>query len=479
MSPASSVLEDKAVLQHILEYVGFGSWLLAAGVGRGWRDVYFNIKIPAGKREHRWTAARNQRYHGGDIRSTLASAVLASRSCLRWARRCGLRLHDGGINRIAGEYATKAVLKIAHQLGMQWNADVLAGAVLSYCLDKLQWVYQQQPCTISEDILVVAASVGNIPVMAWLRKISGEPYTSSTCARARRGCNAFEVLQYLRAEGCLFSVRDAEDHFKGLCGQDDMAAATWLHGLGLVDCSRIRFLDHFAAHIRDPELVQWLIESGMRTTPSGVVFAALNGRMSTVQLYLANGCPISNLSKVAAAAAESGNLELLQWFAEQGCPVDEPVTAAAAAGSGNVSMVSWLLTQGAAFESAEVVTAAATNGHLHMIKHLRALGCPWDMQAVCVKAASSGSLGILTYMREQGAQWSAADLTQLLHSAAHWNCLYIAKWLRQQGAAWPDHLGSDGCDEWGSRATAWARRLGCTAPLTRSEQRALDRDVEL
>jgi hypothetical protein len=100
------------------------------------------------------------------------------------------------------------------------------------------------------------------------------------------------------------------------------------------------------------------------------------------------------------------------------------------------------------------------------------------MQAVCVKAASSGSLSILTYMREHGAQWSAADLTQLLHSAAHRDCLYVAKWLRQQGAEWPDQLlGSDGCAEWGPFTVAWARRLGCTAPLTPSEQRALDAEL--
>jgi hypothetical protein len=278
-------------------------------------------------------------------------------------------------------------------------------------------MYQQQPCTLSEDVLAVAATVGNIPVMAWLREITGEPYNSGTCARASRGFNAQEVLQYLHAEGCLFSAHDADQHFKEVCAQDNLAAATWLLGLGQVDCSRIRYLDNFAAHSFNPELVQWLVENGMRTTPSGLELAALNGRMSTVQLYMANGCPISCPSKVAAAAAGSGNLELLQWFAEQGCPVDEPATAAATAGSGNVSMISWLLTQGATFDTAKVVTAAAAKGHLHTIKHLRALGCPWDMQAVCLKAASSGSLSMLTYMREQGAHWSAADLTELLHSS--------------------------------------------------------------
>jgi hypothetical protein len=107
-------------------------------VCKGWRDVYADINIPTGKRDHCWIAAQNWRYHGGDIRSTLASAVVASQSCLRWALGCGLRLHDGGINRVTGEYATEAVLKTAHQLGMQWNADVLEGAVLSGCLNKLQ-----------------------------------------------------------------------------------------------------------------------------------------------------------------------------------------------------------------------------------------------------------------------------------------------------------------------------------------------------
>src|SRR5690242_8185132 len=100
MSAASSALGNTVLLQHILEYVGFGHWLLAAGVCGAWRDVYYNIRFPS-KRDH----CRTWRYHGDDIRCTLASAVVASQSCLRWALDCGLNLHDGSINIIAGEHA--------------------------------------------------------------------------------------------------------------------------------------------------------------------------------------------------------------------------------------------------------------------------------------------------------------------------------------------------------------------------------------
>jgi hypothetical protein len=51
--------------------------------------------------------------------------------------------------------------------------------------------------------------------------------------------------------------------------------------------------------------------------------------------------------------------------------------------------------------------------------------------------------------------------------------VYAAKWLRQQGAAWPEQLSS-----WLPAAVTWVRRQGCTA-LTVQEQRALDREFKL
>jgi F-box domain len=153
MSSASCVLDDRGLLQHILEYVGFGNWLFAAGVSRGWKSLYASISFAPSTHKNWWRNylgtepvtgfEGNWGYHGDDIHCTLASAAMASLACLQWALDCGLSLHDGGINKMAGRHAAVPVLLFAHQHGMQWNADVTTGALQSNCIHKLEWLQER------------------------------------------------------------------------------------------------------------------------------------------------------------------------------------------------------------------------------------------------------------------------------------------------------------------------------------------------
>jgi hypothetical protein len=67
------------------------------------------------------------------------------------------------------------------------------------------------------------------------------------------------------------------------------------------------------------------------------------------------------------------------------------------------------------------------------------------------------------YLQQQsdGVQWSAALLTDMLSSASRWNKLAAAKWLRQQGAEWPDRV-RVGRRKWTGDVLQWATAEGCT-----------------
>ena len=76
--------------------------------------------------------------------------------------------------------------------------------------------------------------------------------------------------------------------------------------------------------------------------------------------------------RLTSHAAASGNLEMLQWVRDWGCPWDE-----------------------------SACSASSENGHLFVLQWLRAQGCPWDSQTT-VSAAKGGHLGVLEWAVANG-----------------------------------------------------------------------------
>ena len=74
--------------------------------------------------------------------------------------------------------------------------------------------------------------------------------------------------------------------------------------------------------------------------------------------------------------AEKGNLELLQFLHENGCPWYE-----------------------------ETCSEAAYNGHLECLKYAHENRCPW-CEETCLEAAKHGHLECLKYAHKNGCPWS-------------------------------------------------------------------------
>jgi hypothetical protein len=80
----------------------------------------------------------------------------------------------------------------------------------------------------------------------------------------------------------------------------------------------------------------------------------------------------------------------------------------------------------------------------------------------------------MMYLNQQseGAEWNAKLLTDMLNKAGYYNQLETAKWLRLQGAEWPDNADPTGRVRLLVRgefqegdALQWARAEGCTTTL--------------
>ena len=189
-------------------------------------------------------------------------------------------------------------------------------------------------------------------------------------------------------------------------------------------------------------------------------------------------------------AAETGNLDLLQWVCAEGLkPTTHTVSMAC--NGGHDRMLAWLLDEAgapvdcyASFWAARkghlrclealwlrkhamdhrCCYAAAGGGHLEVLKWLRANGCMWDYQ-VCSHAAGTNQVECLRWCLENGATClheasrsavgsGAVGSVKLLvefgkFRPSDWECCTLAaemgrlemlKWLRANGGQWHESL---------------------------------------
>jgi hypothetical protein len=110
-----------------------------------------------------------------------------------------------------------------------------------------------------------------------------------------------------------------------------------------------------------------------------------------------------------AYAVKYNRLDMLIWMHQNGYPLD------------------W--DNGCPSDWDEFTCArAAINGNLDVLKYLHENGCPWDEHA-CAYAAIYGNLDVLKYLRENGCPWD--DFTCLF--AAQNNHLEVLIWAYENG----------------------------------------------
>ena len=133
----------------------------------------------------------------------------------------------------------------------------------------------------------------------------------------------------------------------------------------------------------------------------------LPGSVAMVKWALAEGCPRERNMwyTMAHAAAEYGQVELVEWLCgEGGFAMDESVMNSAAHG-GNLELVRWLRGEGCSW-STWTCQCAAEAGRLGILEWLRANGCPWDFET-CHSAVEHGHVEVLRWARENGCPWDA------------------------------------------------------------------------
>jgi hypothetical protein len=189
---------------------------------------------------------------------------------------------------------------------------------------------------------------------------------------------------------------------------------------------------HAAAQGAHAHVFDWLCDKAgetlqvVRRCSSIAAAAASSGSLSMLQAVLGSGFPVDE--EACAAAAEAGQMTCLQWLREvQGCPWDSEVTKRAARG-GHKEVLQYAIQHGCPYNK-EACIAAARGGHLSCLRLLREQnGCPWDKEVV-QQAARGGSLECVVYAVEHGCPWHD-DACASAAAKGHWR---ILEWALQHG----------------------------------------------
>jgi hypothetical protein len=164
----------------------------------------------------------------------------------------------------------------------------------------------------------------------------------------------------------------------------------------------------------------------------------------------------ANTSPAMHGAASCNELAVVQFLHAQGCPLDNRVCNFAVT-RGHTAMCAYLHNNDCPWDTM-ACSLAVSCGHCSTLRWLREHGCPWQDDYIHLAAAQGGSVNVMVYLQQQGIVYTAAKLKNMLDVAGACNQLAAAKWLRQQGAEWPEVLWSHA--HWSGDVLEWARAEG-------------------
>jgi hypothetical protein len=158
------------------------------------------------------------------------------------------------------------------------------------------------------------------------------------------------------------------------------------------------------------------------------IAAAENGQLEVLQWLRSQVPPFSWGAKTCATAAREGHIEVLQWLRAQDppCPWDE-WTCILAASYGHGNVVEWAIENGCK-RSIDVCNAAARSGNLDMLKFLRTKHMCMFAHSIVNNAARSGHLHVLEWAKDNDYEFD----NEVCIDAVKGGHLEVLQWLRSQ-----------------------------------------------
>ncbi len=212
--------------------------------------------------------------------------------------------------------------------------------------------------------------------------------------------------------------------------------------------------------LKDPDLYEWLIQNnklidlkilhqltlkGGETPPWSWYYTAIasgNGNIPMLKYLFENGCP--RYALMCIEAAKNNHLECLQYLIRLGYLRGSlTLLCSRIAGNGHLDMLKFIhyyykhnytKEMKADFDLWDYNTCveAATYGHLDCLKYAHENGCPMTFWRICDVAACGGHLKCLKYAHENGCNWKI----QVTSNAALNDNLECLRYAHEHGCPW-------------------------------------------
>ncbi|KXZ46060.1 hypothetical protein GPECTOR_47g335 [Gonium pectorale] len=285
----------------------------------------------------------------------------------------------------------------------------------------------------AEDALNAAAGGGHRHVCEWLLVADFDALRERTMYAALRGGHADLAEWLLQSDPTL--IGSTYVYLCNVAHGCDLPSLkrAWLRFGPSLGLDRKAAVLNYAAGSPMPgwaAKVEWLEAQGCTYSPDAAVYAAVqpdhgealtrltwllekrHGHLHVLAWLLDTLGPAAVVlnAELFAAAAKSGNMELLAWLRQRGCAWDFGAYSGAAE-AGWVAALEWLAEQGCPMEeSGQPYINACRNGDLATLRCLRRLGVPWgpDDGSVFLAAAKghthmgAAQLPLLRWLLEEG-----------------------------------------------------------------------------
>ncbi|KXZ46059.1 hypothetical protein GPECTOR_47g334 [Gonium pectorale] len=294
------------------------------------------------------------------------------------------------------------LLHFGRSLDLDKKAAVLSSAAGSPTPDwaaKVEWL-EAKGCPRSAGAAMEAAGMLNndseaLARLTWLRG-RGYPVNVEAAAGAATRSGNTAAVRYLLAEVPEGTDEEREDTVHGAAEAGHLAALQALHAAGWP-------LHRYSLCLRDSTLS-----------------AARHGHLHVLAWLLDTLGPelVVLDAGLFAAAAKSGNMELLAWLRQHGCLWDFGAYSGAAE-AGWVAALEWLAEQDCPMEECgDPYTKACRNGDLATARCLRRLGAPWGRDGSVFIDAASEYMGcaprsLLRWLLGEGCPVDVEDVEEV------------------------------------------------------------------
>jgi hypothetical protein len=158
-----------------------------------------------------------------------------------------------------------------------------------------------------------------------------------------------------------------------------------------------------AVRMGELDLAQWLhrTQNLPYDKDNFLSFAVKAGRMNLIEMSLAEGAAITQMT--LASAASGGHLELLKWLHERDPSAKLKSAMCAAAREGRIAMLEWLISvvNAAELDVALMNHSPQAPNAVQVVQLLRAHKCPWDHQ-LAANSAANRKFDLLKWLHQEG-----------------------------------------------------------------------------